>query len=59
LAAWEARTCRRRASKLRFDDSEGRLVPTRAEAAEAEAARLKERVAELEGQRKSGEDAGH
>jgi Uma2 family endonuclease len=43
---------------LRFYDAEGRLVPTRSEAAEAEVAQLKERLAELERERTSAEGAG-
>jgi hypothetical protein len=46
---------------LRFYDRDGRPVPTwakAAEVAEAEAARLRERVAELERQQRPADDAG-
>jgi Uma2 family endonuclease len=57
LGPWRGRYLDRDAVWLRFYDTEGRLVPTRAEAeaqradaAEAELARLKARLAELEGE---------
>jgi Uma2 family endonuclease len=58
LGTWRGQYQGYEAVWLRFYDSEGRLVPTRAEAAEAELARTKERLAELEREQKSAEGAG-
>jgi hypothetical protein len=58
LGTWRGQYQGYEAVWLRFYDAEGRLVPTRAEAAEAELARLQERLAELERERKSAEGAG-
>jgi hypothetical protein len=65
LGTWRGQYQGFEALWLRFYDADGRLVPTRAEAAEqrimaaeAELARLKERVAELERQPKPGEGGG-
>jgi Uma2 family endonuclease len=66
LGTWRGQYQGFEAVWLRFYDADGRLVPTRAEAAEqrimaaeTELARLKERVAELERQPKSGEGGGN
>src|SRR5439155_1699811 len=48
LGPWKGEYQRYETVWLRFYDAEGRLVPTNAEAAEAEVIRLKARLAELE-----------
>jgi Uma2 family endonuclease len=50
LGTWRGNYLGVEATWQRFYDAEGRLVPTRAEAAEAELARLKARLAEQENQ---------
>src|SRR5262249_36114836 len=61
LGTWQGTYQGYEAVWLRFYDAEGRLVPTQAEvaaAAEAEVARLRERLAELERGPKPAEGAG-
>jgi hypothetical protein len=58
LGTWRGQWQGYEAVWLRFYDTEGRLVPTRAEAAEAEVARLRERLAELQQQQKPATEGG-
>lgn len=52
LGTWNGKYLEEEGTWLRFYDRQGRLVPIRAEAAEAELARVKARLAELEKRRR-------
>jgi Uma2 family endonuclease len=58
LGTWRGQYQGFEAVWLRFYDADGRLVPTQVEAAEAEVARLKERLAELERQQQPAGGGG-